>query len=444
LKSSPGGVLAALAALAALSLARPAAARDDGLARTPPMGWNSWHHFGCHVSEALIRETADALVATGLRAAGYQYVVIDDCWQGARAADGAIRPDPARFPSGMRALAAYVHARGLKFGLYSDAGDRTCEGRPGSRGHEAQDATTYAAWGVDFVKYDWCHSAGLDAPAAYARMRQALAATGRPILFSICEWGLSDPARWAPAVGQMWRTTGDIGDAFDQPPLHPSGRAEGVASSVPIEMNMGVLQVLDRQAGLARFAGPGGWNDPDMLEVGNGGMTRDEEAAQFALWAVLAAPLIAGDDVRRMDPDTRAILADPEMIAIDQDPAGRAGDRLARFGDIDVWGRPLADGGWAVVVLNRGVAPVAASIDAEMWRGGGAYCAHDVTDHAELGPLGVRLTLPLRPHAARLIRLRRAQAPCPAAGAGLASLAVGAGRQARRGPWRKMARHEGE
>jgi alpha-galactosidase len=403
-----------LAVLPGLIFGPPAAALDNGLARTPPMGWNSWHHFGCNVSEALIRESADALAASGLREAGYDYVVIDDCWQAARAADGTILPDPARFPSGMQALADYVHARGLKFGLYTDVGDRTCQGRPGSLGHEAQDAATYATWGVDFLKIDWCHSAGLDAPAAYARMRDALAATGRPILLSICEWGLSDPARWAPAVGNMWRTTGDIGAAFDQAPLHPSGRAEGVASPVPIEMNMGVLQVLDRQAGLARFAGPGGWNDPDMLEVGEVGMTEDEQRAHFALWAVLAAPLIAGDDVRRMSPQTLAILTDREVIAIDQDPAGHGGDRVARFGEIDIWARPLAGGGVAVALLNRGAAPLPISIDAGLLGlGDRRFCVRDVSEHMDRGAFGARLTAEVAPHAVRLLRLGPAAGACP-------------------------------
>jgi alpha-galactosidase len=406
-----------LTAITALFFAVSASALEGGPARTPPMGWNSWHHFGCNVSEALIRETADALVASGLREAGYAYVVIDDCWQLERAADGAIRPDPARFPSGMKALADYVHARGLKFGLYSDAGERTCQGRPGSLGHEAQDARTYAAWGVDFLKYDWCHSAGLDPPSAFARMRDALAATGRPILFSICEWGLSQPWLWAGSVGDMWRTTGDIGDAFDQAPLHPTGRAEGVESAVPIEMNMGVLQVLDRQAGLARFAGPGGWNDPDMLEVGEIGMTPDEQRAQFALWVILAAPLIAGNDVRHMTSETLAILADRELIAIDQDPAGKAGDRVLRLGDIDIWARRLADGGEAVALLDRGGAPLAISVDrATLGLGSRRYCVRDVSAHGDRGDLGVRLTARVRPHAVVLLQLRPAEGVCMTAG----------------------------
>jgi alpha-galactosidase len=406
------GVLTILAAL--LALPPPALALDNGLARTPPMGWNTWRHFGCHVSEALIRETADAMVSAGLRDAGYAYLVIDDCWQGARAADGEIRADPARFPSGMKALADYVHARGLKFGLYTDVGDATCQGRPGMLGHELQDAHTYAAWGVDFLKVDWCHSAGLEAPKAYARIRDALAAAGRPILLSICEWGLSDPARWAPDVGNMWRTTGDLAAAFDRQPLHPSARAQNVATSVPIEMDLGVLQALDRQAGLARFAAPGGWNDPDMLEAGDGRMTQDEQRAQFALWAVLAAPLIAGYDLRRVSAQTLAILTDAEVIAIDQDPAGRAGDRIARFGDIDIWARPLADGGVAVVLLNRGLSPLAVSVDAPLLKlSGPAYCARDVSNHSDLGALGVRLSAIVQPHAVQLLRLRPAAGSCP-------------------------------
>jgi alpha-galactosidase len=406
------------AALAlALVAASPAAALDNGLARTPPMGWNPWHHFGCQVSEALVREAADAIAANGMREAGYRYVVIDDCWQGERAADGAIQADPARFPSGMKALADYVHARGLRFGLYSDAGSRTCQGRPGSLGHEIQDARTYAAWGVDFLKYDWCYAAGLDAPAAYARMRDALAATGRPILFSICEWGLSDPARWAPSVGNMWRTTGDIVAAFQRTPVwRPQHRpnASGALVGPLAEMNPGVLETLDRQAGLSRFAGPGGWNDPDMLEVGERGLSLDEQRAQFALWAVLAAPLIAGNDVRAMTPEVRDILLDPEVIAIDQDPAGAAGDRVRRYGDIDIWARPLAGGGRAVALLNRGPAPLSITVDPlTLGLPAAGVCARDVSAHRDLGPMGERVTASVRPHAVILLKLVPGKDPCP-------------------------------
>jgi alpha-galactosidase len=411
-------LLLRLAALLALIGGPPAAALDDGLARAPPMGWNTWRHYGCNVSEALIRQAADAMAANGMRAAGYVYVVIDDCWQGERGSDGTIQPDPARFPSGMKALADYVHARGLKFGLYSDAGARTCQGRPGSLGHEAQDARAYAEWGVDFLKYDWCYAAGLDAPGAYARMREALAATGRPILFSICEWGQSDPARWGPRVGHMWRTTGDIVAAFQRAPVwraqHPPEPPAAFTGPL-VEMNLGVVEALDRQAGLGRFAGPGAWNDPDMLEVGQAGMSLDEQYAQFALWAVMAAPLIAGNDVRAMPRGTREILLDPEVIAIDQDPAGQAGDRLRRYGDIDIWARPLAGGAKAVALLNRGQAPLPVSVDAAMLglpRAG--VCVRDVSARRELGPLGARLTLSVRPHAVVLLRVGTGSTGCAA------------------------------
>jgi alpha-galactosidase len=228
------------------------------LAKTPPMGWNSWNKFACNVSEQLIRETADAMVTSGMKDAGYQYVVIDDCWQVSRDDQGNIVPDSKRFPSGMKALADYVHSKGLKFGLYSDAGAKTCQGRPGSSGYEVEDARQYAAWGVDYLKYDWCHTDGVDPKIAYPTMRDSLRAAGRPIVFSICEWGKSSPWTWARGVGHLWRTTEDIQDCFNC--LRDWGGA-------------GWARILDNQVGLEKFAGPGGWNDPDMLEVGNGGLT---------------------------------------------------------------------------------------------------------------------------------------------------------------------------
>jgi alpha-galactosidase len=384
------------------------------------MGWNSWGYFGCRVSEALVRQTADALADSGLRDVGYRYVVVDDCWQGARSPDGTLQADPARFPSGVQTLAEYVHARGLKFGLYTDVGERTCQGRPGSLGHEMQDAATFARWGVDFLKVDWCHSQGVDASMAYRRMSNAIAATGRPIVFSICEWGLSRPASWGRGVGNLWRTSGDLGRAFDRPPIYPSGQAVGVISPVPIEMDLGVLQALDRQSGLARFAGPGGWNDPDLLHVGNDGMTPDEQRAQLALWAILAAPLVAGTDVRAMAPEALAILMDREVIAIDQDPAGWAGDRAARIGDIDIWARPLAAGGVAVALLNRGAGPLAITVDAPMLKLKGRYCLRDITDHIDRGFLSVRFTARVPPHAVRLLKLTPSVVNCPGVSSGAA------------------------
>ena len=320
---------------------------DNGLAKTPPMGWNSWNKFGCNVSEKLIREMADAVVSTGLRDAGYQYVVIDDCWQVERDAEGNIVPDPQRFPSGMKALADYVHSKGLKFGLYSDAGTLTCQKRPGGRGYEFQDARQYAAWGVDYLKYDWCSTGTQNQQASYSIMRDALLKAGRPIVFSICEWGTSKPWLWARDVGNLWRTTGDIQDCWD------CKRDWG---------GMGFIHILDLQDGLEAYAGPGHWNDPDMLEVGNGGMTAEEYRAHFSLWCVLAAPLMAGNDLRQMTPEIAEILTNREVIAVDQDPLGLQGRRVRREGDSDVWAKQLADGGRAVALLNRGASPAQLSV----------------------------------------------------------------------------------
>ncbi len=363
---------------------RPPGGLDNGLARTPPMGWNSWNHFGCNVSEALIRETADALVASGLAAAGYRYVVIDDCWQVARDRAGVLVADWSRFPHGMRALADYVHARGLLFGLYTDAGTKTCEGRPGSYGHEAEDARTFATWGVDYVKEDWCNAAGLDAATQYARFRDALARSGRPIVFSICEWGVNQPWQWAPRVGNLWRTTDDIEDKWSS-----------------------MLDNLDVSAQHAGVAGPGAWNDPDMLEVGNGGMTDEEYRAHLSLWAIMAAPLIAGNEVRTMSAATRDILANREVIAVDQDSLGVQGVLVAeRPPELQVWMKPLADGARAVALLNRSAAP--AKITVRFQRVGlpaDSVTVRDLWAHAERGTYGGEYGAAVPAHGVALLRL---------------------------------------
>ena len=312
---------------------------DNGLAKTPPMGWNSWNKFACNVSEKLIKEMADAMVTSGMRDAGYVYLVVDDCWQIDRDAQGNILADPQRFPSGMKALADYVHSKGLKFGLYSDAGTLTCQKRPGSRGYEFQDARQYAAWGVDYLKYDWCATGTQNAPAAYSIMRDALVKAGRPIVFSICEWGTAKPWLWGKGIGNLWRTTGDIQDCWD------CKRDWG---------GMGVVHILDLQDGLESYAGPGHWNDPDMLEVGNDGMTVTEYRSHFSLWCILASPLMAGNDLRSMKPEIKEILTNREVIAVDQDSLGAQGRRVKRDGDREVWSKQLADGGRAVVLFNRG------------------------------------------------------------------------------------------
>jgi alpha-galactosidase len=321
---------------------------DNGLAKTPPMGWNSWNKFACDVSEQLIREAADALVTSGMKDAGYQYIVIDDCWQIERDAQGNIIPDPKRFPNGMKAIADYVHSKGLKFGIYSDAGTLTCQKRPGSRGYEFQDARQYAAWGVDYLKYDWCSTSTQNQQASYSIMRDALLKAGRPLVFSICEWGSSKPWLWARDVGNLWRTTGDIQDCWD------CKRDWG---------GMGFVHILDLQDGLESYSGPGHWNDPDMLEVGNGGMTTAEYRAHFSLWCILAAPLMAGNDIRSMPPDIAEILTNKELIAVDQDAMGLQGRRVKREGELDVWARQLADGSRAVALLNRGTAESKMSVN---------------------------------------------------------------------------------
>jgi alpha-galactosidase len=327
-----------LAAVVAVLIAPSLSAQDKGLASTPPMGWNSWNKFGCHVSEDIIRQMADAMVSSGMKDAGYQYVVIDDCWQVERDASGNIVADAKLFPAGIKAVADYVHSHGLKFGIYSDAGSKTCAKRPGSLGHEYQDALQYAAWGVDYLKYDWCNTTTQDAQAAYALIRNALNATGRPIVLSICEWGTAKPWLWGEKVGgNLWRTTGDISDVWQGKDKH----------------RLGVVDILDMQEGLQSYAGPGHWNDPDMLEVGNGGMTTDEYRAHFSLWAILAAPLLAGNDLRDMKPEIHDILANKEVIAVNQDPLGRQGHRVRKDGDLEVWGKQMQDGSRSVVLLNR-------------------------------------------------------------------------------------------
>lgn len=371
-KARMRGVALTAAALGILIASGELRALDNGLARTPPMGWNSWNKFACNVSEDLIKQAADAMVSSGMKDAGYQYIVVDDCWQVSRDPEGNIVPDPHRFASGMKALADYVHGKGLKFGLYSDAGTGTCQNRPGGRGYEFQDARQYAAWGVDYLKYDWCNHSTQDSASSYSIMRDALAKAGRPIVFSLCEWGSTKPWLWAKDVGNLWRSTGDIIDKWE-------GTEKWGGN--------GVVQILDLNDGLQSYAGPGHWNDPDMLEVGNGGMNDTEYRAHFSMWCLLAAPLMAGNDIRSMMPQIRDILTNKEVIAIDQDPLGREGRRVKREAGLEVWARQLADGGRAVAMLNRTGAE--ANITAS-WVDIG-YTAHlsakirDLWEHQDIG-----------------------------------------------------------
>ncbi len=335
-------LLVAAIAFAALLLAPSAGmALDNGLAKTPPMGWNSWNKYACKgINEKVVRETADAMASNGMKDAGYEYVVIDDCWQTGRDAQGNIVVDAEKFPSGIKALADYIHGKGMKFGIYSDAGTMTCAKRPGSIGHEYQDARQYAQWGVDYLKEDWCNTLpGQNSESSYTLMREALKASGRPILFSICEWGSTKPWLWAGPVGNMWRSTGDIQDCWDCKKTWGGN---------------GVVQIMDLMDGIESYSGPGHWNDPDMLEVGNGGMTKEEYRMHFSMWAMWSSPLLAGNDIANMSADTKEILMNKEVIAIDQDAMGQQARRVRKVGDLELWSKQLADGGRAVALVNRG------------------------------------------------------------------------------------------
>ncbi|MBQ7551450.1 MAG: glycoside hydrolase family 27 protein [Bacteroidales bacterium] len=319
------------------------------LAQTPPMGWNSWNTFATNINEELVKGVVDSMVSMGLRDAGYNYVVIDDGWMmHERDANGNLVADPEKFPNGIKHLADYVHSKGMKFGIYNCAGTQTCGGYPGGRGHEYQDALLYASWGVDYLKYDWCYHGNLTSDAAYTTMRDALYATGRPILFSICEWGDTEPWFWAGDIGHCWRISGDIYPCFDCEDRHDDG--------LPTQWSAwGVMKILNMRDNdtLRKYAHPGAWNDFDMMEVGNG-MSLAEDRAHFALWSMLASPLMLGNDVRKTSKQTLEILTNKEIIDINQDKLGIQAFRYAKQGDLEIWAKPLHDGSWALCFLNSG------------------------------------------------------------------------------------------
>ncbi|HEX2854375.1 MAG TPA: glycoside hydrolase family 27 protein [Opitutaceae bacterium] len=379
------------------------AQKFEGLALTPPMGWNSWNTFASDISESLIRETADAMIANGMRDAGYVYIVIDDTWEAKeRDANGNLVPDPKKFPNGLKAVGDYLHSKGFKFGIHSCAGTKTCAGFPGGRGHEFQDARNYAAWGVDYLKYDWCEHGTADARETYKTMRDALRAAGRPVVFSLCEWGQNKPWEWAKDVGHLWRTTGDIYDSYD-------GRKS---------WEMGWKRILDLQYslvesigpdGLNKYAGPGHWNDPDMLEVGNAGLTLAESRAHFSLWCMIAAPLMAGNDVRKMTPEVRAILTDKEVIAVDQDPLGKQGWRALAdpSRNIEVWIKELSNGEWAVCALNTAgtTADIVIVWEYLQWQLKGHYTLRDLWAKKAAGDTKTDKTVRLESHDVALFKL---------------------------------------
>jgi alpha-galactosidase len=370
--------------------ASPTPVTWETLASTPPMGWNSYNHFGCDIDEALIRETADAMAASGMRDAGYEYVVIDDCWMASeRDADGSLPPDPEKFPGGMKALADYVHSRGLKLGLYLDRGTETCGHYPGSYGHEEQDAAMLASWGVDYLKYDNCSPApGSSMVMDYTNMSNALRATGRPIVFSMCSWGF--PGSWVKIgrIAHLWRTTSDIKDDWES-----------------------ILAILDANSVSAAFAGPGGWNDPDMLEVGNGGMTETEYRSHFTMWTIMAAPLMAGNDLRDMDRATIGILTAPEVIAVDQDPLGAQGVLIGKIEGKtkpEVWAKVLAgENVRAVALLNRSEAPAVISVRwADLGLPAGPAKVRDLWRREDMGFFGQGYEAAVPPHGVVLIRVQ--------------------------------------
>jgi alpha-galactosidase len=366
------------------------AALPDGLADTPPMGFNNWNATHCRgdFNEAMIKGIADLFVSSGLKDAGYRYVNIDDCWAlPARDADGNLVPDPVRFPNGIKALADYVHEKGLKFGIYTSAGTKTCNraGFPGGLGFEQQDANQFAAWGVDYLKYDNCNNQGVPAIERYTKMRDALRATGRPIVYSICEWGQNQPWLWGADVGHLWRTTGDISDNYAS-----------------------LLSIIKRNMVLAQFAGPGHWNDPDMLQIGNGGMTDVEYRTHFSLWAMMAAPLLIGSDLRRATPATMEILANRDVIAVDQDPLGIQGAPIRSEAGRHVFVKPLANGDKAVALFNETDVPqristTAAELGVPRALG---YVLRDLWTHADRHTAGtIAATVP--PHGTAMFRLSR-------------------------------------
>jgi alpha-galactosidase len=365
-------------------LSAPVFAQGNGLAQTPPMGWNSWNHFACKVTAADVRSAADAIVSTGMKSAGYIYVNIDDCWQGKRDEQWVIHPNE-KFPD-MKGLSDYVHAKGLKLGIYSSPGPKTCAGYEGSLGHEELDAQTYAHWGIDYLKYDYCSFQGDVAAqlAAYKKMHEALEKTGRPIVFSLCQYGMDRVWSWGPSVGgNLWRTTGDISDDYDRMAYIGFG-----------------------QNGLERFAGPGHWNDPDMLEIGNGKMNKDEYRTHMSLWCLLAAPLLAGNDLSKMTPEALAILTNPEVIAVNQDPLSIQGHRVAQEGQLEVWVKPLADGSKAVGLFNRGESTMPVTAHFRDVGVGDTALVRDLWEKSDLGVFKTHFTAQVPTHGVVMIKVK--------------------------------------
>jgi alpha-galactosidase len=378
------------------------------LAPVPPMGWNTWNTFQTKINEEMLRQMVDVYASSGMRDAGYQYFVLDDGWMAMeRDQSGSLVADPVKFPHGMKAFADYVHSKGLKFGIYNCAGSKTCAGYPGTRGHEYEDARLYASWGVDFLKYDWCNTDSLNAPEAYKTMSAALRATGRPIVFSICEWGDHKPWLWAGGVGELYRSTGDISANF------------AVRKPVGNWTPQSVLSILDLQEPIRKYNGPNHWNDPDMLEVGNG-MTAVEDKSHFSLWCMLAAPLAAGNDLRNMTAQTREILTNKEMIDIDQDVRGIAAFKMVMPDSLELWVKPLKNDELALCFFNRtgstrkmvldwkdlNISDLQSGLDVHF--GNQAFTMRDLWLKKDIGKTDRKLELSLDSHDVMVLKLKRA------------------------------------
>lgn len=389
-----------------LAMALSHAQKFENLAQTPPLGWNSWNTFGTDINEELVKGIADKFVELGLKDAGYQYIVLDDGWMSKeRDANGNLVADPIKFPNGMKALADYIHSKGLKFGLYNCAGATTCAGYPGSRGHEYQDARTYASWDVDYLKYDWCNTDKINAESAYTTMRDALYKAGRPVVFSICEWGDNEPWKWAKDIGHLWRVTGDIINCWDCEVGHGSWSSSGI------------WKIINMRKDIRKAAGPGHWNDFDMMEVGNG-MTGAEDRTHFAMWSMLASPLIMGNDLRTASKETIKTLSNKEVIAVNQDKLGIQGFRFTNENNMEIWLKPLENNQWAMAFVNMGDHAIDFVFDWKKHDFGddvnGRYVdmkknvfkIRDVSNHKNLGDTSTNLKAKIEPHDVLMVTLK--------------------------------------
>lgn len=380
------------------------AQKTKDLALTPPMGWNSWNTFATGINEQLVMDIADSFVDLGLKDAGYEYIILDDGWMAMeRDENNNLVPDPVKFPNGMKSIVDYVHERGLKFGIYNCAGNKTCAGYPGSRGFEFQDAKLYAEWGIDFLKYDWCNTENINAKGAYQTMRDALYATGRPIVFSICEWGDNQPWKWGEEMGHLWRVSGDIVNCWDCEHSYGNWSA------------WGIWPIINMRKDIRKYSGPGHWNDFDMMEVGNG-MTDSEDRVHFAMWSLLASPLIMGNDLRSVSKETLKTLTNKAVIAVNQDKLGIQGYRHINSDEMQIWVKPLAKGEWAVAFINMTKEEM--TLDFDWWKHpvndqlthkkidpSVSYSIFDMFASKNIGNTGKNLTANIKGHDVLMLRL---------------------------------------